>query len=85
MAGGKSSLGADLRNANLRSANLSVANLSVANLSYANLSGANLSDARNLTSEQLDRACGKPTRLPEGKSLNLDKPCPPHKARPAQP
>jgi uncharacterized protein YjbI with pentapeptide repeats len=36
----------------------SLANLSVANLSGADLSGANLSGAKNLTQEQLDKACG---------------------------
>ena len=36
----------------------------------ANLSGANLSDAKNLTQEQLDKACGNAdTKLPEGLTL----------------
>ena len=62
--------GADLSDANLSGANLSGANLSDANLSGANLSGANLTGAKNLTQEQLDKACGNAdTKLPEGLTL----------------
>jgi hypothetical protein len=82
--------GADLRYANLSFANLGLANLSAANLlaanlsgtdlsnadlRFADLSGANLRDAKNLTKEQLDTACGNAnTKLPEGLTI---KPCPP--------
>ena len=66
--------GADLSGANLSGANLSGADLSGANLSGANLSGANLSGAKNLTQEQLDKACGNATQLPPGLTL---KPCSP--------
>src|SRR5262249_4659901 len=49
---------ADLSRADLGRANLVYADLGRANLVRANLSGADLSDARNLTREQLDQACG---------------------------
>src|SRR5262249_47805832 len=50
--------GADLSYADLGGAYLGYADLGRANLVRANLSGADLSDARNLTREQLDQACG---------------------------
>jgi hypothetical protein len=72
---------ADLRDANLSGANLSRANLFLANLRGANLDGAdlrgadlrgaNLSEAENLTQTQLDEACGKYTKLPDGLTLKL--------------
>ena len=61
--------GADLSYTNLKLANLSnarlyYADLSGADLNLADLSGANLSTARNLTREQLAKACGdKNTKL----------------------
>jgi uncharacterized protein YjbI with pentapeptide repeats len=61
---------ANLREANLREASLSGANLSgadlrEANLTRANLSGANLTEAKNLTQDQLNTACGdEQTKLP---------------------
>ena len=63
--------GADMRDANLTGADLSgvdfsLANLSVANLSGADLSGANLTGAKNLTQEQLDKACGNADTKPPG-------------------
>jgi hypothetical protein len=77
--------GADLAGANLAKANLFVANLNgaylaITNLSGARLSGANLAeanldnadlrDARGLTGEQLEKACGNEhTKLPEGLTL----------------
>jgi uncharacterized protein YjbI with pentapeptide repeats len=64
----------DLSDADLSGADLTGADLINTNLSGADLSGAVLSDARNLTQEQLDKACGKPKALPPG--LILDKPCP---------
>lgn len=74
----------DLSGANLNSVNLSGAILWGADLRDAylwntDLSGASLrsnlvyGDARNLTQQQLDEACGKPASLPL--SLHLDKPC----------
>ena len=71
--------GADLRGAYLSGANLGYANLSSAdlrgaNLIGANLIGANLIGAKDLTQEQLDKACGNAdTKLPEG--LTLKKTC----------
>ncbi|WP_456679243.1 MULTISPECIES: pentapeptide repeat-containing protein [unclassified Bradyrhizobium] len=70
--------------ANLSRANLSRADLSGAKLfdtdltgaflgdaqGHTKLNGANLSDVRNLTQEQLDKACGNAnTKLPEGLTL----------------
>ena len=41
-----------------------------ANLTGVNLTGADLRDARDLTQEQLDKACGNAdTKLPEGLTL----------------
>lgn len=65
--------GADLSGARLFGADLSGANLGGANLSGADLDSANLRSARNLTQAQLDKACGKEAKLPEGLIL---KPCP---------
>jgi hypothetical protein len=48
-------------------------------LTGADLSDADLTNAKNLTQEQLDKACGKPKSLPPG--LALDKPCPLPKAQ----
>jgi uncharacterized protein YjbI with pentapeptide repeats len=50
--------GADLSFANLSGANLSSADLGGAELSSADLGGANLDGTKNLTEEQLDKACG---------------------------
>jgi len=62
--------GADMRDANLTGADVSGVDFSLANLSGANLSGANLTGAKNLTQEQLDKACGNAdTKLPEGLTL----------------
>lgn len=61
---------ANLLGANLSGANLHQADLSGADLWQANLSGANLGTARNLTQEQLHRACGDgETVLPVGLKL----------------
>jgi hypothetical protein len=66
--------GANLFDANLSGANLFGANLFGARLSHVRLSGANLTGVRDLTSEQLDKACGNAdTNLPEGLTL---KSCP---------
>ena len=79
--------GADLRNANLQMADLSRANLQGARLiganlqgarlNHANLRGADLSEARNLTREQLDEACGdEKTKLPDDLADYQMKACP---------
>jgi uncharacterized protein YjbI with pentapeptide repeats len=66
--------GANLARVNLSSANLVGANLTDAKLFDANLSGANLITARNLSQQQLDKACGNAdTKLPSGFTL---KACP---------
>jgi hypothetical protein len=63
---------ANLSNAELLFAKLSGAKLSFAKLSGADLGGADLSDAKNLTQEQLDQACGNAdTKLPEGLTLKV--------------
>jgi uncharacterized protein YjbI with pentapeptide repeats len=72
--------GADLSNATLSGADLSGADLNGADLSGAelngaDLSGADLSNAELDGQEQLDQACGRPAKLPEG--LHPPKPCPP--------
>jgi uncharacterized protein YjbI with pentapeptide repeats len=55
-----------LAEANLQGANLSGADLRGANLGGADLRGAYLQDAKNVTQEQLDSACGnKETFLPK--------------------
>ena len=61
---------ANLTGANLTGANLSGTDLTDADLTGANLSGADLSGARDLTQEQLDKACGNAdTKPPEGLTL----------------
>ena len=68
---------ADLRDANLQRADLRLANLQGADLSFANLQGADLRDAKGLTQEQLDWACGdKNTKLPDDLSEYKMRPCP---------
>jgi uncharacterized protein YjbI with pentapeptide repeats len=69
---------ADLSGAKLIGANLTGADLIAADLSGANLIGANLRDAKNLTQEQLDQACGgnADTKLPEGLTLKAMCPIP---------
>ena len=68
---------ADLRkakfpNADLRNAKLRNADLQGAELRNADLSGAILAKARNLSQEQLDRACGdEKTELPPGLTIPL--------------
>ena len=63
---------AGLIEANLQGADLSGANLQGARLFLANLQGANLREARGLTQEQLDGACGDSnTKLPPGMSIGL--------------
>jgi hypothetical protein len=65
---------ADLNDANLNDATLTGANLSDAIILGANLTGANLSSVRNLTPEQLNKACGNAdTKLPEGLTLKACK------------
>jgi Pentapeptide repeats (8 copies) len=86
--GGAYLSGAHLNFANLSGAHLDVANLHGANLGYgdlhranlreANLHGANLSyadllGAKNLTQDQLDKACGENTKLDPPLTI---KPCP---------
>jgi uncharacterized protein YjbI with pentapeptide repeats len=68
--------GAILNSADLNSADLNGANLTGAHLYDAKLNGANLSGARNLTRQQLDKACGdQNTKLGDDlKDLTL-KPC----------
>ncbi len=57
---------ANLQGADLRGANLEGAFLYYANLKGARLEGADFTDARGLTLEQLDEACGEDeTRLPK--------------------
>ena len=66
--------GAILTEANLSGATLDAANLNGAYLRDANLSGASLTDVKNLTQEQLDKACGNAgTKLLDGLTL---KECP---------
>jgi uncharacterized protein YjbI with pentapeptide repeats len=58
---------ANLQGANLQGANLQGANLQGANLQGANLQGANLQEAKNLTQDQVNAACGdEGTQLPKG-------------------
>jgi uncharacterized protein YjbI with pentapeptide repeats len=62
--------GGNLTAANLSGADLSRADLTGARLRFADLSGANLTGAKNLTREQLDKACGNAdTKLPGGLTL----------------
>ena len=74
--------GADLSFANLQGANLVFANLQGADLFRANLrgadlQGANLTEAKDVTREQLDEACGDDkTKLPHYLTDYQMKPCP---------
>ena len=68
---------ANLRRADLRRADLKEALLQGADLKGAWLQGADLNNARWLTQEQLDKACGdEHTKLPDGLTI---KPCPKNK------
>ena len=69
---------AQLQRANLQDADLQGANLLWANLQDANLQGANLTEARNLTQDQIDTACGdENTKLPANpEGLIPPPPCP---------
>ncbi len=73
---------ADLSRANLQGADLGFANLQSANLRSAKLQGAyllgaDLTKAKNLTREQLDKACGDDkTKLPDDLADYQMKPCP---------
>ena len=65
---------ANLCGANLSQAGLNFAHLNLANLAGANLKAANLYSARDITQDQLDRACGdNRTNLPPGLTIG---PCP---------
>lgn len=70
--------GANLRGAQLRGACLCYANFDGADLTAADLTGADLRAARNLTPEQVDRACIDPNDgrawLPHG--FKQPSPCP---------
>ncbi len=69
--------GAHLSFANLQKADLGYANLQGAHLRGANLRGADLREAKGLTQEQLDRACGDAeTKLPDSLKDYKIKPCP---------
>jgi uncharacterized protein YjbI with pentapeptide repeats len=62
--------GANLTGAKLRGADLTGANLRGADLTGADLRGADLSNARELTQQNLDKACGDhATELPPGLTL----------------
>ncbi len=68
---------ADLRDANLQGADLRDADLRETSLAGANLQGTNLTKAKNLTREQLDKACGHGwTTLPDYLADYEMKPCP---------
>ena len=56
--------------ANLTGANLGSANLRDTILTDTNLSGANLSRVRNLTQDQLDKACADPANPPNLENAN---------------
>jgi hypothetical protein len=66
---------ADLNGADLSGADLSFADLFLADLRGADLSGADLSFAHleftNVTQSQLDKACGRGTRLPSWLTIKL--------------
>jgi uncharacterized protein YjbI with pentapeptide repeats len=47
------------------------ADVSGTTLNHTRLLGADLSNARNLTQNQLDEACGSDAKLPEGMTLRL--------------
>jgi hypothetical protein len=66
---------ANLSGAGLNGAHLNGVHLSGADLSGADLSGADLTGVRNLSQEQLDKACGTSAKLDP--PLTLKKPCPP--------
>ncbi len=69
--------GANLNGANLQGAYLGGAKLQGADLNGANLQGANLTEAKGLTREQLDEACGDDkTTLPDYLGDYKMKPCP---------
>jgi uncharacterized protein YjbI with pentapeptide repeats len=71
-AGGKEGKQADLSHTNLHGADLQGADLI-----YANLQGASLTKARNLTREQLKKACGDDkTKLPDDLADYKMKACP---------
>ncbi len=68
---------ADLSFANLQEAILRLANLQGADLSFAKLQGADLTEAKNLSREQLDKACGDDkTTLPDYLADYQMNPCP---------
>ncbi len=82
--GGANLQGADLSGANLQGADLGGANLQGADLDGANLQGADLRGAQNLTSEQLDEACGEDkTKLPYYLADYQMQPCPEPKQSPS--
>jgi uncharacterized protein YjbI with pentapeptide repeats len=63
---------ADLQGANFQGADLREVDFAGADLRRTELGGANLEDAKNLSQEQLDVACGdKATKLPKGLTINL--------------
>ena len=67
---------ANLQNADLNLAELQGANFLGANFQGADLQGADLPGARNLTQEQLDKACGDiRTLLPDYPKGYKIKPC----------
>ena len=64
-----------MKRTDLNGADLSRANMKNANLFRARLVDTNLSDAKGLTQEQLNDACGSAgTKLPKGLTI---KPCEP--------
>ncbi len=68
---------ADLSRTDLQGADLRRANLRKANLQGSYLRGADLTKAKNLTREQLDKACGDDkTKLPDDLADYQMKPCP---------
>ncbi len=59
--------GANLAGANLAATGLAGADFTGASLAHTNIASTDLSQARGLTQEQVDQACGGPsTRLPAG-------------------
>jgi uncharacterized protein YjbI with pentapeptide repeats len=63
---------ANLQGANFQGADLREVDFAGADLRRTELGGANLEDAKNLSQEQLDVACGdKATKLPKGLTINL--------------
>jgi uncharacterized protein YjbI with pentapeptide repeats len=61
---------ANLAGADLSGADLFGANLTRADLTAANLAAADLSESKNITQDQLNRACGDPsTKLPPGLTI----------------